>query len=734
MCQSKANGGRRCYGALVTSPPGRAAVKTIETVHGPSATYIFVDALKKQRALTPNVTDDELITTATVTALRTSTVIDIILEDDIDIAHVVNEILAGENHTHEILTAADDNYHTAGVAGITLHDPITPLPTSLTVGDPWGEMIVLAGGEVKNGTATLYAYKTPSGELQLMLHTDVHDDMEHVIMARLATKTHPVKTYTEEQIVGQVEIDTKLNIFEDITTAAVSVNHHLKGDGVLPQHTAERVNKLHDLMLHETPAIGDEQKMWAAYRAQIVALKDRVDNWDVRKENSAGSKLPILEKHVTEMTVTKEHVEYVSVNPEGLTVKAIKAGRLHITHEDGQSSLVAFNQTSGNLNGSMYEIELPNGAGVAHYVPPTRMGNDQQSIVGMRGELRIFPKNGNPADPAGLVKHLETFGLSSTLATGSDVEWVYLKENIFALGLTDKPEIQKALQTCEMIEGTHTHQRLSDALPGADISTPEALRKLMHDAETAGRMSSLQQRVGVLRDAVAKITGKINGEALLSDPKYKPLPGLTSSTVRWRRLSHSTNDLETMFEGQRLSHGPSTGYEGLEEIMRSGFLRSQSDRVRAGIGLGGLVSGDHDLGVSDGARGVYLSKFETGEKLNWSGKGGAWLEFDPAPIVSRTDSYGHNGDAYGAGKYSSFNAEGKNAYTPEGMAALTVSNMNEILCSGAIDMYGPDAPLKVHAGYGKTDQMLKAIEDARGLSPDDLHPFLGIPMNQWVVT
>ncbi len=82
----------------------------------------------------------------------------------------------------------------------------------------------------------------------------------------------------EKEVSGRLPVDESEQLYEQLVTAAKSVNHHLKaGDGV-PAHTTENLNKVTGRLESLAPELAGEteEAMAAHYQAAAAAMAERL--------------------------------------------------------------------------------------------------------------------------------------------------------------------------------------------------------------------------------------------------------------------------------------------------------------------------------------------------------------------------------------------------------------------------------------------------------------------------
>jgi hypothetical protein len=740
MCQTIAEGGRRCAAVVMNTSTVRKELTTLSAAtgtHNKKTQLAFAENLHKARRDSGVATEQNAILTA-LAATKTQITTLLPTEDanlpDLETSSIVRAILSGATHTPDFVEN-DDPYHAGAFQNMNLDNPITPLPERVNENQQTGTVIVLASGETKNGTVTFHNYATVNGGTQLVMFADVHDEYEANILEKLNVPIKTKKWFTPPH----PDSDPNNVTYNILTEVTETVNETHLNTAPLPQNVIEKVNKLwHDMTTAETTQTTSPEvvKMFERYRPRLVKLRSLTENWgDTLTTEHAIVKMMPLKQYWPNQPIPETKKNPASLG--GFPTETIQAYRHRLTeHPTNGTTLYTGQKITENIDGLALEVALPNGY-TALYCPPTHNTTEEGylgSPRGMRGQLTVTaPPGAN--DPQGMLQTFQHLGLNPSPATGRNVEMSYLRENIRAAGHTSHPAVVAANADNVTIVETYQHQKIAELTQTVDISNVEVLQKLITNTRIEAETETLPLRVQRLREAAATAAGYSTGDELLNHHTYKPLPSVTKA-LRWRRYTTlNETPTENQYRNMEMDHCPAGGYESLLTMLRTGTMESSTTRSRTGT-EGKDSSQREDLNLYDGSRQLYFCATRTGERSWWAKRHemGVRMVFSSEQLLTRTDVYGHNGDHFGAGPYSK-NKNVINHTTPKAILDnINTDDMNEILCYGEIDLFGPDAPKRIEL-YGKEvlRNSLTVLKETHGYDPTDLHPTLGIPFAEWFV-
>lgn len=598
-----------------------------------------------------------------------------------------------------------------------------PAPGELTAGDGVGTHVVLGGSDFYDSAATLISYKdekNPSSVRQV-LFAEVTPEAEAKIIEALSQDTKMVEVQKEVTETGRIALDKENNVFEDIQTAAKSVNFHLKEQDEIPSHTLETIKSLQDRMKgieQDADADPKAQEMAAHYKEAVDNLVAWRDNWDDKKaefanSNGADGKMPKATEFVTEHThIVKEMVAAPGGN--GLPTTVENCSSIDPTlMPNGESHWSG--KMGGSLgSGSQYKVDLGDGF-TAYYRPHNgdhlKYGSPQK---GTRGQLEIVGPAGVD-DPEKLVRSLGRIHIGNQPLTQSEAEWSYLNANVFSQNLGGRAQVKQARAAGEIMVSARMEQIMSARMSEMLSLDDKGIDAWTKDVRLQAERESLTDRTAMLRDSVAKVSGFTSGAALLKSENYKPAPVVTRSGVKWRRFDITPEEIDKEWSARNrgLHHSISGNSERILDVLRTGSLASQARRRRIGVPNTGMSEGP-DVNTG-GSRSVFLR--------NWPASGShhssAGLHWDkPSALLSRTDWYANTGDGYG---------KMTNNRNPIKTVGFTSSN-NEVMFADGIDIYGSEAPSRVRVPAHIRDKALQIVAE-KGITHVN-----GTPVDQWIVS
>ncbi|HLH45889.1 MAG TPA: hypothetical protein VKV25_01945 [Acidimicrobiales bacterium] len=563
---------------------------------------------------------------------------------------------------------------------------VTPVPAQAPVGDPRGVPLLVGGDDLVGSSATLMCYATPDGPRDVLFCT-VSEHAERKLLDALAPasdKLVPVEVTEEKD--ERLEIDTAQSIYEELVTAAKSINHHLKaGDGI-PQHTRDRVDKL-QAQIGALAGSDDPQlaAMAAHYGSALDAMAQRLaPGYDLAYD--AGGKLPTVTAYTVPRTVTQ--VEYVpdTSTPSGqelLAMQARRASRISPTIDDG---VVRWDgKKRSKAKGTEYVVPLDGGY-CAIYHPYHYAGQDPSADdFSLRGQLELHaPAGGGHARD--LVDRLGQLNLVNRPMTAAEAEWAYLRANIDAQGLASHPTVAAAVTESARIDDVVAQELMWRHAADAAGLDDRGLERLAQRLALEAEASALPRRNKVVRDAYAKAVGIGPGEALAADPAYRPRPRQVGGWVVTDRhdVMRREDELRAAFGSRRLYAKIDKG--DVAAIFANGGVLAAGER-RAIMGIHGYGMSPAADKVSGGALSAFLrvGKPSGGARIEWD---------DPVALLRRTDWYAYDGDHFGSLNPASGHSTHGRTTDPFAVAGFSSSG-NEIMFRHGIDLLGDEAPSRV---------------------------------------
>lgn len=598
------------------------------------------------------------------------------------------------------------------------NEAVTPIPETTSVGDPRGVPLLIGGADLEDSSATIMAYKdTGAGPAHEVLFCKINEEAEQKLLEALApTEEKLVEVEHEVTYTGRVPFDEEKQIYENLVTAAKSINHHMKAQDGIPDHTLERVAQMKQA-IEVGQTSGDPQvaKMAAFYKPLVDALDERVQP-GFSVPYSEGGKTPAITAFEGEFTKTvKEWVPDTSEGPTGanlLAASSRNASRIAPTIHDGVSTWDG--KSRSPAKGKEYVIQLPNGY-TAIYHPYSYLGQNLSSDdYSLRGRLELHAPGGE-GHAKELVDVLGSMNIVNRPMNGAEAEWTYLDRNIKALGLESNPSVAKAITTSKALEDPvrealiyeHQHEA-ADLLANDD---QEGFSKLVRRVTLEAEAAALPRQVRIVRDAFAKAVGISSGKELVEHPAYNPLPRQAAGRMVFDRfdVAKDQNSLQAAFSGKQLIHHV-TGNNIADIFMNGAILASQERRRMIGVTKNVGMSESSDT-TSGGAAGAFLRIRSTS-----SGKSANMMIWDePLRLLKRSDWYGYNGDHFGAVNAASHHSIGGQTKSPSKVAGFSASN-NEIIFSDGLDLLGDDAPSKVVCASATERDKLRQFLKDRGVT------------------
>lgn len=581
-------------------------------------------------------------------------------------------------------------------------DVLTPIPEQLTVGDGVGVAVAVGGADLLDGSANLVSYRDPKEDTSHeVLRATLTPEAEEKLLDALNPPDAPkVPIQVAEKIHGRLPIDNENQIYEDLSTVAKSINHHMKDGSPIPQHTLDRLEKVNgklDTLKGNSPA-GGEAEMLTHYLEAAEACKQRcAPGFDT--PYGKGGKIDTIApfEHEGEVMVTKM-IPDPTFQGSGLAVTQRPMSRISADFTDGQSTW----NGSKRANASGTELVVDLGDGYQAVVRPRAMNTDGQCITSLQGTVEVIapPGAGHQHE---LLNKLGEMNIVHRPMSAAEAEWTYLQRNIHAHSITKHASVAAARDSAAGIEDAHLQQlvvkRAHEAIGLDDAQMAVFARKLQLDAEA----DALPDKIRILRHGVAKALGHADGDALATSESYKPVPERARGWLTWQRIGQTRADLKKVFTGHRLIHNATSGVDGVAAMLRSGVLASTEKRRQMGIqkGLGMSEGSDEHTG---GSSSVFLRIRQSANAK--PGIGFVWNE--PGKILSQTDWYGYNGDHFGA--THGHQAKGQTR-DPKKVAQFGASN-NEVMIHNGLDLLGAHAPDKVICPTSQRGSLLKQLTEA----------------------
>lgn len=581
--------------------------------------------------------------------------------------------------------------------------PLIPIPTEPPVGDPLGAPLLLAAGaDLEDGTASLIAYNAPGGAREVLV-AYVTPEAEEKLMEALEVSGKTIPVEVEREVLDYLPQDV---FFAAIEPAAKVVNKYLKhGTGDVSPAIAS-LNQMKSAIEQRLsgPEAGEpEHAMLTSYLEQVNGYLEAAAG-----SKKTGAKLPFVTKH--KGPVTKLVTEHVPAPATGAGLPALQrpVSRIHASiNAKGVASWdgVARKETGGGIE---YRVDLGDGY-TAVYRPYA--GNDGgHAPYSLRGALELSAPPGRGHGQA-LVQRLQQLHLVSDPMSRDEAEVAYLRANIQALGLGKRAGMKKALAPRPDLEELAHLELLGErAHELAGVAGPQELKHLSREIVLQAERRASVARLPELRDAVAAALGRESGAALTSTPGYDPVPLRSGGWHTWHRLDVGADPSATRkaFGKRGLVHSLSVPVAEL--IRNGGVLASTERRVLMGVRSGIGMSEDSDKHTG-GARSVFLRMSSLGssggDRLEWS---------DPTVLLRRTDWYAYPGDHFGATNPKSHNFSASSMTTDPLKLATFNSHGNEVMIRHGIDLLGAEAPSRIRcSSAAKRDETLAALA-ARGVT------------------
>jgi hypothetical protein len=595
-------------------------------------------------------------------------------------------------------------------------EPLVPIPDAPAVGDPLGTPLLLAAGaDLEDGTASLVAYSGPSGPREVLVGY-VTPEAESKLLEALEVSGKTVAVQVEREVLDTLPQDVFFGAIEPAAKATNTWLKHGTGDPAAAAAALTEVDAAITARL-AAPDLGD------AERAMLLSYQSKVASYlaAAAGPGSTGSKLPKVEQH--QGPVMKLVTEHVPAPATGEGLSTLQRPVSRITASIDEQGVASWDGTSrkAGTTGVEYQVDLGDGF-TAVYRP--HQGNDGASAAySLRGALEITapPGSGHGQE---LVHRLQQLHLVSDPMGRDEAEVAYLRANIAALGLEKHPAVKAAVAPRLDLEETAQLEILGErAHEVAGATDPKAAQRLSREIVLAAERRAAVWRIPELRDAVAAAIGKESGAALSSSPGYDPTPIQSGGWHTWRRLDVGADRaaVKKAFGKRKLFHALTGGMSPAELIRNGGVLASTERRALMGIrsGIGMSENADQTTG---GARSVFLrvgGGSHSGDVFEWD---------DPTTLLQRCDWYAYPGDHFGALNPKSYNFSAAALTTDPLHVATFKGHTNEVMFRHGIDLLGSEAPSRIRCSNPKRREDTLAALAARGIT--QLH---GKPIDEAVV-
>ncbi|MGH9066447.1 MAG: hypothetical protein ACRD0J_02840 [Acidimicrobiales bacterium] len=585
-------------------------------------------------------------------------------------------------------------------------EAVTPVPEAPEAGAPLGTPLLVGGADLVGSAATLVSYDSPAGPHEVLMATVTEDGERNLMEALSVAGTKMVPVEVEKSIVGRLPLDTENQIHEQLSTAAKSVNHHLKAGDDIPAHTQENITKVKGTLtdLQNGSPTAAEATMLAAYREHLDALVFRVGNPGLMPYDEGG-KVPTVEAYemsgtvkVTEMMPVAEE----TLDPDQLVTSIRTATRISPTITGGRVSWNGSSRAKGK--GKEYAIELGDGYKAVYH--PYAMDDPASDHFSLRGNLEVIapPGGGHGAE---LVDRMGRLNLVNRPLTKEEGEWAYLQANISAQGLAGNPGVAAVIASGDE-ETEAIRESLFDAsLDGLTSLDEGAINALVRKVALEAEAQSLPQRVTRLRDAVAKATGLTSGDELAARPGYDPTPRRSAGWLTWDRfdVAGSPATIDQAMTGKSLVHRVAGGAKGIIDMLENGgALASNERRRRMGMTQKGTSEGA-DM-ISGGASSVFL-RVKKSPHGGYEGHGVVMWD-DPSVLLRRSDWYAYENDHFGSLNPHSGNSTVGMTTDPHIVAGFSSGQDNEVMFWDGIDLLGDEAPSRIRCGTAEITSQVRA--------------------------
>lgn len=588
-------------------------------------------------------------------------------------------------------------------------EALTPVPAEPPVGDICGTPLLVGGADLDDSLATLVSYQDASGPREVLLAT-VEPEAEAKLYEALALSEQKlVPVSVEKEVSGRLPVDQSEQLYEQLATAAKSVNHHLKAGDAVPAHTTETLNKVTGRLESLAPELAGEteEAMAVHYQSAAAAIAERLaPGYDVPYHQ--GGRVPQVTpfEAAGKVTVT----EYVPAPAEGVPEGKLAAQMRNATrigavvddagvaHWDGQARSKA--------SGKEYVVDL--GDGYTAVYRPHVAADAKNPDFSQRGSLELIAPQGAGHGPE-LVGRMGQLNLVNRPMSAAEGEWSYLRRNVEAQGLGARPAVAKAIAAADGLEDATAELLVAErAHEAIGMSQPQLVSFAKH-LRLEAEARALPAKVALVRDAVAKTSGLASGAELAASPGYDPSPRTSGGWLVWDRFDVAADPAKagTAFGARGFGHRV-TGHN-LVEILRNGGVLASTERRRVmGVSAGKGMSESSDMG-SGGAKSVFLrvqSKPSSGPALFWD---------DPSVLMRRSDWYAYKSDHFGSLSPESGHSTSGLTRDPAKVAAFN-GGSNEVMFKHGIDLLGSEAPSLIRCGSAAERAEVLKVLAGRGIS------------------
>ena len=587
---------------------------------------------------------------------------------------------------------------------------VTPVPESVAVGDVAGHPLIVGGSDIDDSLLTLVAYDSAGGPREV-LYGWVNPEAEDKLLEALALdeeKLVPVEV--TKQVEGRLPIDEQHQLYEQVEKIAKSVNHHLKAEDGIPQHTHENLAELEKTLEElKASATDDEKQMLSAYEAAASQLAERMSS-DYAVPYDQGGKVPFVNPHTVQATVTvTEMVPAPSEDvADGLLPATIRdATRIKPTLDaDGHGSWDGTSRYAGQ-SGKEYRVDLGDGY-EAVYRPHVVGSKKDHAAVGQRGFLELVAPQGAGHGPE-LVRRLEQLNLVNRPMTAAEAEWTYLTRNVWAQRLDKHDAVASAMTEARTLDDTVTElvfaEKADQAIDLDDAQLDRFAKAIRLEAEAR----ALPLKTKLIRDTVATQLGFADGEALRASAGYDPTPRRSAGWYVWDRFDVAADAAATAKAfGNRVLYHRVTGNNIADMLTNSGALVATERRRVMGIRPGLGMSESSDM-TSGGSRVVDLragNKPSKGPYLVWD---------DPSRLLRRSDWYAYDGDHFAASSDEGSWSTSGQTRDPAKVATFMKSS-NEVLFRNGIDLLGHEAPDRIKCANKTQRKQVLNVLVAKGVT------------------
>jgi hypothetical protein len=600
----------------------------------------------------------------------------------------------------------------AAPAEVAAADPwdeaVTPVPPTAPAGEFLGVPLLAGGADLEDSLATLVAYKAPDGVHEVLYATVAEEAEAKLFEALSLSEEKLVAVVVDKSVDGRLPLDTEHELFEQLESVAKSVNHHLKAQDAIPAHTLASYEKL-AATLQELKAAAPteaEAEMLDGYLAAAESIDQRLKDPHALLYGEGG-KIPMIKPHeVSQLVAVTEYVPTpAGETPENLRAAQVRdASRVAPTLDAaGVASWDGKSRTKAS--GKEYAVDLGDGFS-AVYRPYEAAGRAAAAAdFSHRGALEIIAPPGAGHGPE-LVAKLGELNLVNRPLSKAEGEWAYLQRNVWAQQLDHHKGVAAALAESAGLDDAVTEllvaKRQHEAIGMGDAELHRFARGLRLEAEAR----TLPHKVRLVRDAVAKATGRGSGTDLAASPGYDPTPRVSGGWLTWDRfdVAGDVANVDKAFAKRGLTHRV-TGHN-LADLLSSGVLASTERRRLMGVGSGKGMSEGSDM-KSGGAKSVFLRVSDgpgSGPSLYWD---------DTSRLLRRSDWYAYSSDHFGSLNPQSGHSTSGQTRNPVALAGF--HGGNEVMFRHGIYLLGAEAPTRIKCASAQERSSVLQMLKARGI-------------------